>query len=87
MVRRVVGTYTNPKTRESKTAYMENKAGHGLGIVVGALVGICTGILSGMIVKTAYEAGVDDGAEAYEKIELDTLRDLDLIVDNADNKK
>lgn len=82
MVKHIVGTYTNPKTRESKTAYMENKAGRGLGIVVGALVGICTGILSGMFVKTAYEAGVNDGAEDYEKIELETLRDLDLIVDS-----
>lgn len=87
MVKRVVGTYTNPKTGKTQTAYMENKAGHGLGIVVGALVGICSGILSGMIVKTAYEDGVNSGAEAYEKIETETLRDLDCIVDNIDNKK
>lgn len=82
MVKRMVGTYTNPKTGKSQTAYMKNKAGHGLGIVVGALVGICTGIISGIFVKTAYEAGVNDGAEDYEKIELETLRDLDLIVDS-----
>jgi hypothetical protein len=87
MVRRVVGTYTNPKTGKSQTAYMVNKEGRGLGIIFGALVGICTGILSGMVVKSAYEDGVNKGAEDYEKIEEETLRDLDIIVDNVDNKK
>lgn len=79
MVKRVVGTFTNPKTGKSQTAYMKNTAGHEFGIVVGALVGLCTGILSGIVVKTTYEAGVNDGAEAYEKIEFETLKDLDLI--------
>ena len=82
MIRRVVGTYTNPKTGKSQTAYMENKIGHGLGVIFGALIGIGTGVLSGMVVKSAYEDGVNKGAEDYEKIEFETLRDLDLIVDN-----
>lgn len=79
MVKRVVGTYTNPKTGKSKTAYMENKAGHTVGIIVGALAGLCTGILSGLLAKATYEAGVNDGAEDYETIETETLKDLDII--------
>lgn len=81
MVRRKIGTFTNPKTGKSKTAYMEDKGGWQIGAIVGSFVGICAGILSGIFAANAYEAGVNNGAEAYEMIEYETLKDLDLVTE------